>query len=388
MANERVFQYRNVGTAASPVWEKWFQKTVADAVYIADQNGDASEQTIVQYVNQKIADLIGGAPATYDTLKEIADYIASHQDVSDALNEAIGNKADKNHTHAISDVTGLQSALDGKVAKETGKGLSANDYTSAEKTKLAGVEEGATANNTLYKNQTPSTVAVGGIAKGYVPPTAGVEVVDMIDKLLHAYVAPAVTAAMTPTNGGTVEIGTTQSVTGVTVNITLGSAAITKIEVFDGSTSLGSLTSGIKAGANTVTFANALSVTANKQLSVTVTDADGKTVTAKTGTYNFVSPYYYGAIAADATPTAALIKAATKSVQAKGNKSFNFTCNNQKMMFAYPKSYGALSKILDANSFDVTGTFTRIEVTVDNVAYYAYSNDPSTVSAFKMTFNY
>lgn len=366
MANERVFQYRNVGTAVSPVWEKWFQKTVADAVYIADQNGDASEQTIVQYVNQKIADLIGGAPATYDTLKEIADYITSHQDVSDALNEAIGNKVDK----------------------VAGKGLSTNDYTNADKSKLAGVEAGATANDTLYKNQTPSTVAVGGIAKGYVPPTAGVEVVDMLDKLLHAYVAPTVTAAMTPANGGTVEIGTAQSVTGVTVNITLGSAAITKIEVFDGSTSLGSLTSGIKAGANTVAFANALSVTANKQLSVTVTDADGKTVTAKTGTYNFVSPYYYGAIAADATPTEALIKAATKSVQAKGNKSFNFTCNNQKMMFAYPKSYGALSKILDANSFDVTGTFTRTEVTVDNVAYYAYSNDPSTVSAFKMTFNY
>lgn len=51
MAKERVFQYRNVGTAAAPVWEIWFQKTVADAVYIADETGGASEQTIVQYVN-------------------------------------------------------------------------------------------------------------------------------------------------------------------------------------------------------------------------------------------------------------------------------------------------------------------------------------------------
>lgn len=366
MANERAFQYRNTGTAEAPVWEKWFNITVADAVLIANENGDASEQTIVDYVNQKIADLIGGAPTTYDTLKEIADYIAKHQDVSDALEAAIGNKVDK----------------------VTGKGLSTNDYTNAEKTKLAGVAAGATANDTKYKNQTPSTVAVGGIEKGYVPPTAGVEAIDMIDKLLHPYVAPTVTAAATPNNGGVVEIGTSKSVTGVTVTITLGSAAITKIEVFDGSTSLGSLTSGIKAGANTITFANALTVTANKQLSVTVTDADNKTVTAKTGTFTFVSPYYYGAIAADAAPTEALIKAATKSVATKGNKTFNFTCNNEKMLFAYPKSYGALSKILDANSFDVTGTFTRTEVTVDNVAYYAYSNDPSTVSAFKMTFNY
>lgn len=272
--------------------------------------------------------------------------------------------------------------------KVEGKGLSTNDYTNEEKSKLAGVEAGATANDTLYKNQTPSTVAVGGIEKGYVPPAAGVEAVEMINRLLHPYVAPVVTAAMSPSNGGVVEAGTTQTVSAVTVNITPGSAAISKIEVFDGSTSIGSLTSGIKAGANTVTLASQLSVTANKQLSVTVTDADGKTVTAKTGSYTFVNPYYYGAVAADAVVNEELVKAAAKSVQAKGNKSFNYTCNNQKMLYAYPASYGALSKILDANSFDVTGTFTRSEVTVGGVAYYVYTNDPSTVSAFKMTFNY
>ncbi|EET60360.1 hypothetical protein BRYFOR_07556 [Marvinbryantia formatexigens DSM 14469] len=364
MAKERVTMYRNTGTESAPVWEEWFARTVADAVMMSDADGE--EQNIVQYVNKKISDLIGGAPETYDTLKEIADYIASHKNVADALNAAVGNK----------------------VNKVEGKGLSTNDYTNEEKSKLAGVEAGATANDTLYKNQTPSTVAVGGIEKGYVPPAAGVEAVEMINRLLHPYVAPVVTAAMSPSNGGVVEAGTTQTVSAVTVNITPGSAAISKIEVFDGSTSIGSLTSGIKAGANTVTLASQLSVTANKQLSVTVTDADGKTVTAKTGSYTFVNPYYYGAVAADAVVNEELVKAAAKSVQAKGNKSFNYTCNNQKMLYAYPASYGALSKILDANSFDVTGTFTRSEVTVGGVAYYVYTNDPSTVSAFKMTFNY
>lgn len=50
-------------------------------------------------VNNKISaaksELIGGAPATYDTLKEIADYIEKHKEVEVALNAAIGNKADK-----------------------------------------------------------------------------------------------------------------------------------------------------------------------------------------------------------------------------------------------------------------------------------------------------
>lgn len=364
MAKERVFTYRNTGTESAPVWEKWFQKTVADAVLMSDADGET--KTIVDFVNQKIADLIGGAPTTYDTLKEIADYIATHQDVADALD----------------------AAIDKKVDKVAGKGLSANDYTTAEKNKLAGIAAGATVNDTKYKAQTPSTVAVGGVPKGYVPPTSGVEAIEMINKMLHAYVAPTVSAAMSPTNGGVVEVGTTQTVSAVTVNIAKGSADITKIEVFDGSTSIGSLTSGIKEGANTITLASALSVTANKQLSVTVTDADNKTVTAKTGTFTFVNPYYYGVIAAGTAPTEALIKAATKSVQAKGNKSFTFTCNNQRMMYAYPKSYGALSKILDANSFDVTGTFARSEVTVNGVAYYVYVNDASTVTNFKMTFNH
>ena len=40
--------------------------------------------------------------------------------------------------------------LDGKVDKETGKGLSTNDYTTAEKNKLNGIEGGAEANPRVY----------------------------------------------------------------------------------------------------------------------------------------------------------------------------------------------------------------------------------------------
>ena len=50
------------------------------------------------------------------------------------------------HTHAISDVTNLQTALDGKVDKVEGKQLSAEDYTTAEKTKLSGIAAGAQVN--------------------------------------------------------------------------------------------------------------------------------------------------------------------------------------------------------------------------------------------------
>lgn len=42
-----------------------------------------------------------GVPEAYDTFKELADYIEAHQEVSDALNAAIGAKADKTAVEAL-----------------------------------------------------------------------------------------------------------------------------------------------------------------------------------------------------------------------------------------------------------------------------------------------
>ncbi len=53
---------------------------------------------------------------------------------------------DDSHNHIISNVDGLQSALDKKVNVVEGKGLSTNDYTTAEKNKLAGIAAGAEVN--------------------------------------------------------------------------------------------------------------------------------------------------------------------------------------------------------------------------------------------------
>ena len=47
------------------------------------------------YTDSEIADLINGAPTTLDTLKEIADAMAENQTVVEALNAAIGTKANK-----------------------------------------------------------------------------------------------------------------------------------------------------------------------------------------------------------------------------------------------------------------------------------------------------
>lgn len=52
---------------------------------------------------------------------------------------------------------GVYTALQGKVDKVSGKGLSTNDYTTAEKSKLAGIESGAKANVQADWNEDDST---------------------------------------------------------------------------------------------------------------------------------------------------------------------------------------------------------------------------------------
>ncbi len=60
-----------------------------------------SSDNVATQIGSAISELIGGAPETYDTLKEIADYIAEHEDVVTALNTAIGNKAEKTALEAL-----------------------------------------------------------------------------------------------------------------------------------------------------------------------------------------------------------------------------------------------------------------------------------------------
>lgn len=69
-------------------------------------------------------DLLNNAGGAYDTLKELGDLIDDNKDAIDALETVASGKANAVHTHAISDVTGLQSALDGKAASSHGTHVS------------------------------------------------------------------------------------------------------------------------------------------------------------------------------------------------------------------------------------------------------------------------
>lgn len=405
MAMENRFAYRNAGTEKAPVWQEWLAATVADYVFM-DATGDKNIKT---YVDEKIAALIGGAtPETLDTLSEIATWIESHKEVSDALNEAITKKADKDHRH-----DNATASADGFMSKE-------------DKTKLDGIEEGANnythpathpasmitqddthqfitkaqkeqlTGNITYTNATPIVSAHGGVAVGET--FDNVPISKVLDKILYPYVAPVVSASAAPSNGGTFEIGVGTTVTSVTANVTKKARTITKVEVFgsDSATALATKTDAVANGGSfTLTFSKELKAAAanGTRFTVKVTDSDKKVTSANTGTFSLVYPFYQGVIAAGATADAAAVKALTKKIETKGNKKWAYTATNQKMVFAYPASYGNLTKIFDANNFDVTGTFTKSTVNIacadgTSVPYNVYVNSASTVSGFNMDFRF
>lgn len=63
-------------------------------------------------INAAIQNLIGSAPAALDTLNELAAALGDNENFSADILAVIAEKAALVHAHAVSDVTGLQAALD------------------------------------------------------------------------------------------------------------------------------------------------------------------------------------------------------------------------------------------------------------------------------------
>ena len=84
----------------------YLRKYKADMDYV-----DSSYQQGTGYTDKKIADLINGAPETLDTLKEIADAIAENKTIVEALDSAIGKKANQTEldTHTGNNVIHITS---------------------------------------------------------------------------------------------------------------------------------------------------------------------------------------------------------------------------------------------------------------------------------------
>ena len=94
-------------------------------------------------ISAAISGLIDGAPDTYNTLKEIADYIDAHQDVVDALNASIGSKADASVVTTLQEtVKAIKTVTDSLGALATKDSVAESDLDEALKAKINAAAEG------------------------------------------------------------------------------------------------------------------------------------------------------------------------------------------------------------------------------------------------------
>jgi len=244
---------------------------------------------------------------------------------------------------------------------------------------------------TTYSNDIPTYVEHGGVGLGVTFHDKTMK--EMFDMILYPYVAPTVsTSVLSPSNGGTFEIGSTITITKVRVTAQIKSNKLTKIQVVHGTTTVAEKIDGIENG-GTFDLNASYPITSNATLTAKVTDDTQSIISKNTGTFTFVYPIYHGALDSDSAPTEEQIKALTKHIESKGTKTYSFNCNNERFIFAYPKSYGALSQIYDQNNFNVTDTFTQYTVPVvcldgKSVEYYVYVSDRTTVTAFNNKFQW
>jgi hypothetical protein len=120
---------------------------------------DISMKADITYVDSKVAGIVDASPETLNTLNELAAALGDDPNFATTVSNQIGTKANSADVYTK---TQVDSSLNTKVDKVTGKGLSTEDYTSAEKSKLASIENNA--NN--YILPVASATVLGGVKAG------------------------------------------------------------------------------------------------------------------------------------------------------------------------------------------------------------------------------
>ena len=113
--------------------------------------------------------------------------------------------------------------------------------------------------------------------------------------------------------------------------------------------------------------------------------------TSKSITVKFVGKSYYGYVADNVgIPTESQIKALQNNIlkDTKNLKYSNITFDYNKVVYAYPSSFGNLSDIKDElNNISYKDSFSKQNLTIDSIPYTVYiQNDASASDSVELTF--
>ena len=242
----------------------------------------------------------------------------------------------------------FNNALNEKVDKEEGKGLSSNDYTNDSKVKL----------DRLYSRE---------------------EIDNLLYPLLNPYREPTIDLKST---GSIFELGDSVNIT-FTAKVIKGRDSIKRIEFKIGGNSI------LKVE-NPENLTQEITQNLNNTTTVYVEVDDGSKIINKQVTVYFVNKTYYGFVDEDIESINGSILNSSKNVLLKKDQEFeykNINLNNQKVFYAYPKDYGLLTDIRDGNGYLMLNSYIRSEIIFGNIIYYVYlMANATTINGLKQAF--
>lgn len=310
---------------------------------VSDLENDNNYQTAEQVnstVTTGIAKVVADAPEDFDTLKEMSDWIAGHENDASAMNSAISDNKTNIET-LQNNVSDIQTSLDKKLDKTfTGEAV-ANKILSTDESGNVVLKDissgGGTAETTTYTNAD-------------YPDYTNVDLA--LDALFNKvyYVKPTCLLSADK-KGGIFEIGTVIS------------APITFSWSTNKDVTSQTLTDCTLEDANVRTVTYNTNIATDKTFTLVV--SDGENSASSSISYKFMDNIFWGSSAIAETYDSAFINALSNkklTTSVKGTYSFNLA-DNEYGFWAVPTSMGISSVWI--------GGF---EVTVDYLGPVSYTN--------------
>ena len=229
-----------------------------------------------------------------------------------------------------------------------------------------------------------SNLVVGNIKYGDSF-AVGTTFTEFVKKLLIKEILP--TVVLDAQNSGLKLLGTTVSTPTISINITLGSGTIQKVEFYRGTTL--EETQNYVDGTNSYIY-NTSDINADTKITAKVyyIESDGVTVGTinKEASYKFMNYSYSGVLGE--IPTDADVLTLTTNLKDTKAYTQTYTVNDEHIIYAYPASLGNLTSIKDQNNFEYIGSFTKISKVINGENYNIYYlTDKITADGITMKFN-
>lgn len=203
---------------------------------------------------------------------------------------------------------------------------------------------------------------------------AGTAIADIVVDMLSTYAPPTITLKTDFTKDVFDKIEDKIGAIKISSKIVKGSKDIEKVSVFINNEVIATFEGDTLKDNGEYNVDYIFNPETNETFIIKVTVYDGQNTTV-TKTITFVGKSYWGYVEeAVETPTEENVKGLQFNV-VKNSRALTYSeiqIGYGKVLYAYPKVLGALSKIVDEDGRNYTGSYVMSEVTVDGLEYYCY----------------